>query len=161
MRNIIILIFSILLPLSLQAKKEEPLKYDIAPAGVSAKGMTLVKISVYVEKPKQASVDLIKKVAVHGIIFRGLNETKVTGFSNQKALVSSPAAAQQYADFFNSFFQENGQYLAYANMVESTTQTVKTGKKEYRVTAIVNVSTNQLRKILQDAGIVRKMTDGF
>ena len=161
MKNILILLLSILLPFSALAKKEEPLKYDIAPAGVSARGMTLVKISVYVEKPNKASVDLLKYAAVHGIIFRGINETSVTGYSNQRALVSSPAAAQQYADFFNSFFQENGQYLAYANMVDSSTQTMKTGKKQYKVTAVVNVSTDELRKILQEAGIIRRMTDGF
>lgn len=123
--------------------------------------MTLVKVSVYVDKPKNATVELLKKAAVHGIIFRGVSEADVTGFTNQGALVSAPGAAQQHGDYFATFFQSGGQYLSYANMVESTTETVKVNKKEYRVSAIINVSTDQLRKTLQAAGIIRKMTDGF
>lgn len=161
MKTTIILLLSLLLPLTALAKKEEPLKYDIAPAGVSAEGMTLVKISLYVEKPGKATVDLLKKAAVHGIIFRGLGESGVTGYSSQRPLVSSPTAAQQYGDFFDTFFQDGGQYLSYANMVESTTQSVKVSKNEYRVTAIVNISTSQLRRALQDAGVARRMTEGF
>lgn len=161
MKIFILLLISFLLPFSVQAKKEEPLKYDIASAGVSASGMTLVKISLYVDKPAKATVELLKKAAVHGIVFRGLSESSVMGYSNQKPLASSPAAAQQYGDFFELFFQPGGQYLSYANMVESTTQAVKVGKKEYRVTAIINVSTDQLRQLLQQGGVIRKMTDGF
>lgn len=161
MKIFILLLISFLLPFSVQAKKEEPLKYDIASAGVSASGMTLVKISLYVDKPTKATVELLKKAAVHGIVFRGLSESSVMGYSNQKPLASSPAAAQQYGDFFELFFQPGGQYLSYANMVESTTQAVKVGKKEYRVTAIINVSTDQLRQLLQQGGVIRKMTDGF
>lgn len=161
MKTFILLLVSFLLSFSVLAKKEEPLKYDIVSAGVSASGMTLVKISLYVDKPIKATVELLKKAAVHGVIFRGLNESSVTGYANQKPLASSPAAAQQYGDFFETFFQPDGQYLSYANMVESTTQAVKVSKKEYRVTAVVNVSTDQLRQLLQQAGVVRKMTDGF
>lgn len=161
MRTLILFLTIFLLPFVVQAKKEDPLKYDITSAGVSASGMTLVKISLYVDKPAKATVELLKKAAVHGIIFRGLNESSVLGYSNQKPLASSPAAAQQYGDFFEAFFQENGQYLSYANMVESTTQAVKVGKKEYRVTAVVNISTDQLKQVLQQAGVIRKMTDGF
>lgn len=161
MKTFIVLLISFLLPFSVQAKKEEPLKYDIASAGVSASGMTLVKISLYVDKPAKATTELLKKAAVHGVIFRGLSESSVLGYSNQKPLAASPAAAQQYGDFFKAFFQSGGQYLSYANMVESTTQAVKVGKKEYRVTAVVNVSTDQLRQVLQQAGVIRKMTDGF
>lgn len=162
LRTILVVIVTCLFcPCFLQAKGDQPLKYDLNATGVSAPGMTLVKVSVYVDKPKNATVELLKKAAVHGIIFRGVSEADVTGFTNQGALVSAPGAAQQHGDYFATFFQSGGQYLSYANMVESTTETVKVNKKEYRVSAIINVSTDQLRKTLQAAGIIRKMTDGF
>lgn len=47
------------------------IEYDIEPSGTGQKGMSLVKISVYVKKTKQATPALLKKAAVHGIIFRG------------------------------------------------------------------------------------------
>lgn len=160
MKNFIVLLIGLLLPICMQAKKEEPLKYDIASAGVSASGMTLVKISLYVDKPSKATTELLKKAAVHGIIFRGVSEEGVTGYAKQRPLASTPAAAQQYGDFFETFFQDNGQYLAYANMVSSSVQTVKVDK-QYRVTAVVNVSTDELRRVLQEAGVIHRMTDGF
>jgi len=161
MKTFILLLISFLLSFSVQAKKEEPLKYDITSAGVSASGMTLVKVSLYIDKPAKATVELLKKAAVHGIIFRGLSGASVMEYSIQNPLVSSAATAQQYGDFFDTFFQSGGQYLSYATMVEATTQTVKVSKKEYRVTAVINVSTDRLRQVLQEGGVVRKITDGF
>lgn len=155
------LFFLFALSLPTVAKDDTNIKYDVTTAGVSSEGMTLVNISVYVENPKQATVEYLKKAAVHAIIFRGVAESSVTGFSKQRPLVSSPSAAQQYGDFFDSFFQKNGQYIAYANMVGSNIKTVKVDKKEYRVTATMKISTDELKKLLKDAGIVRGMTDGF
>ncbi len=160
-KPLIMLMISVVCPFFLQAKGNDPLKYDIASAGVGADGYALVKVSLYVDKPKKATVSLLKKAAVHGIIFRGVSETGVTGFNNLRPLVTSAAAAQQHGDFFNAFFQSDGQYLSYADMVESTTETVKVNKKEYRVTTVVKVNRNQLRTVLQQAGIVRRITEGF
>lgn len=159
--SLVMFMISVVSPLFLQAKGDNPLKYDLASAGVGADGYTLVKVSLYVDKPKKATVDLLKKAAVHGVIFRGISETGVTGFNNLRPLVASPASAQQHGDFFDAFFQSGGQYLSYADRVESTTETVKVSKKEYRVTTVVKVNRDQLRKVLQQAGIARKITDGF
>lgn len=158
MKKIFYLLLCLLIPLASVAKDDE-LRYDLESAGVSASGMTLVKVSVYVSKPKKASDELIKKAAVHGIIFRGVSESGVTGYSKQRALAPQ-SAAQQYGDFFEAFFSEGGGYISYATIVESTTQTVKVGK-EYRVTNIVNVATDNLKRSLKDAGVIRGMTDGF
>lgn len=137
----------------------DDLKYDIESAGVSASGMTLVKVSVYVKKVSRASDELIKKAAVHGIVFRGVGASSVTGFSKQNALVGA-GAAQQYGDYFEAFFADGGAYISYVTIVEATTETVKVGK-EYRVSAVLNVNTDGLRQTLRDAGIARGMTDGF
>lgn len=157
MKRIIYLLLCLLLPLTAMADDE--LRYDLESAGVSASGMTLVKVSVYVSKAKKASDEMLKKAAVHGIIFRGVAESSVTGFSKQKALVGA-GAAQQYGDYFEAFFADGGGYISYATLVESSTETVKVGK-EYRVSAVLNVNTDGLKSTLKAAGIIKGMTDGF
>lgn len=159
MKKLFLLMMCLLLPLGAMAKDDD-LNYEIESAGVGASGMTLVKVSVYVKKVKNASSELLKKAAVHGIIFRGVSASNVTGYSKQRALVTSPAAEEQYADFFDSFFADGGRCMAYATMVNATTETVKVGK-EYRVSAVVNVSTDALKKDLKDAGVIKGMVDGF
>ena len=150
----------LLIPDSLAAKGDDELKYDIVSAGVSESGMTLVRVSVYVSKTKNATDELFKKAAVHGIIFRGVSGSGVTGYSKQSALVTSAGAAQQYGDYFDTFFTDNGEYISYANVVQSTTETVKVGK-EYRVSAVVNVSSDALKSTLKAAGVIKGMTAGF
>lgn len=159
MKKILFLLFYVLISQAAFAQ-DDALEYDIEPAGTGQKGMSLVKVSIYVKKPKQATTALLKKAAVHGIIFRGLSESGTTGYTKQRPLVSSPAAAQQYGDFFETFFQDGGKYISYANMVGSTTQAVKVNKK-YRVSATINVSTDEIRRALRDAGVIKGMTDGF
>lgn len=160
MRKLSVLLVLLLLPFALHAGNDD-LKYDVESAGVSASGMTLIKLSLYVSKPKNATTELLKKAAVHAIIFRGVAASSVTGFSKQQPLASSPAAAQQYGDYFETFFADGGAYMSYAQIVDSSTQTVKMSKKEYRVSVVVNVSTDQLRRTLKEAGVIKGMTDGF
>lgn len=137
----------------------QDLKYDINSAGVSEGGTTLVEISVYAKKVKKVSSELLKKAAVHGIIFRGVNSSGVTGFSGQKALAPI-TAAQEHGEFFETFFAENGSFLSFADLATPTTRTAKVGK-EYRVTAKVIVKTDDLKKVLKDAKVIRGLTDGF
>lgn len=68
---------------------------------------------------------------------------------------------QEHVDFFSVFFQNNGAYLNYADMVDGGMQTVKVDKKEYKVTAIVSVADDEIKRVLEDAGIVKKMASGF
>lgn len=159
MKKILFLLFYVFISQAAFAQ-DDALEYDIEPDGVGSKGMSFVKVSIYVKKPKQATTALLKKAAVHGIIFRGLSESGTTGYTKQRPLVNSPAAAQQYGDYFETFFQDGGKYLSYANMVGSITQVVKINKK-YRVSATINVSTDEIRRALRDAGVIKGMTSGF
>lgn len=157
MKKLIFLMMCLLA--SMTAMADDDLQYDLESAGVSQSGMTLVKVSVYVKKPKKATSELFKKAAVHGIIFRGVAESGVTGFSKQNAL-AGPAAAQQHGDYFQAFFDDGGGFMSYATLVEGTTESVKVGK-QYRITRVVNVNTDALKRTLKDAGVIRGMTDGF
>ena len=159
MRKVIYLLLCLLLPLTSMAKGEDELKYDLAAAGVGAEGTTLVKVSVYVSKAKNATADLLRLAAVHGIIFRGLSETGSTGYAKQQALAEA-GAEEQWADYFAAFFATGGDYTRYASMVGGITEMTKI-EKQYRATAVVSVSTDALKKALREAGVIKGMTDGF
>lgn len=139
--------------------KEPVLAYDIETAGTGIEGTALVKITVYVSKVKEATPAFIKKAAVHGIIFRGVGADK--GVSAQPALAKDPSLEQEKANYFQPFFAENGSYLNYATLVEGTTQVVKLSRKQYRVSAIVTVQKDRLRKDLEQADIIKGFSNLF
>jgi hypothetical protein len=114
-----------------------------------------VKVYVYTSKP-EATTEQIKFAAVHGVLFRGFSGK---GFATQKAL-ARPEIEAQKADFFSAFWG-NGDYLAYASIVNAVADRVKVSSKEYKIGAIVSVSKDSLRKSLEDAGIIRGLNSGF
>lgn len=130
---------------------DEVLKYDIKCAGSGQQGFYIVEVSAYVDKKKNISMDIVKKCAVHGVIFKGFSGSQ--GCSSQRAMVS-PITEKEHADYFKAFFAND--YSSYVSAVDGTVQTMKVGKG-YQVTATVQVSKDQLRKTLESAGVLRKL----
>lgn len=145
--------------LPVQGKNDTRLKYDIECAGGGVQGTYLVQVSVYVGK-KDINPEMILKAATHGVIFRGFSGT--AGCFSQKAMAKNPALEEQQAEFFHSFFDDNGAYRGYTKVIEGTFQTARTSnKKEYKITATVAVQKDQLRKDLEEAGVLQALSDGF
>jgi len=130
-------------------------RYDIEGVETGSQGTFMVKVYVYTSKP-EATNDQIKYAAVHGVLFRGFSGK---GFATQKAL-ARPEIETQKADFFSAFWG-NGNYLAYASIVNAVADRVKVSGKEYKIGAIVSVSKDSLRKSLEDAGIIKGLNSGF
>jgi hypothetical protein len=144
----------------LHAKNDaDHLKYDIEAAGNGTEGTYLVKVWVYASKADKVNSEALKKCAVHGIVFRGF--AGKDGVPSQKPMAQSPALEQEKADFFQAFFENDKTFLRYAGLIEGSTESVKVGKKEYKVGAILSVSKDMLRKDLEEAGIVRGLSSGF
>lgn len=139
---------------SADAKKLFTTKYEIEGYEVGTQGSYLVKVSVYT-KSSSVSVEEFKYAAVHGVIFKGFSGK---GFTTQKPL-AKPETESQHSDFFETFFGKND-YLAYADVINPTADRIKTGK-EYKMSAIVSVSKDNLRKTLEDAGVIRNLNSGF
>jgi len=140
-----------------QARKEpETLRYDIECAGNGTNGIYLVKVWVYGDANKITS-DVIKKYAVHGVIFKGFTGN---GCTTQKPMAQSPTLEQDKADFFKAFFDTDKTYARYATLVEGSDERVKIGK-EYKIGAVVSVSKDMLRTDLEKAGIIRGLSSGF
>lgn len=132
-------------------------RYDIEGVETGKQGTFLVKVYVYTNKPV-ATTEQIKYAAVHGVLFRGFSGK---GFATQKAL-ARPEVETQKSDYFGAFWG-NGDYMAYANIVNAVADRIKLSGKDYKykIGAIVSVSKDSLRKALEDAGIIRGLNTGF
>ena len=136
----------------------EPLQYEIVGAGSGTQGTYLVKVYV-VSKKNKPDLELLKKCAVHGVLFKGFTVTnsRVT----QKPLAGSPLAEQEHTDFFEPFFADGGSYANYVSMVTAQYDVVKMKKKQYRIGATFSVAKDQLRKDLEKAGVLKGLGAGF
>ena len=129
-------------------------RYDIEGVETGQQGTYLVKVYVY-SKKSSVTTEEFKFAAVHGVIFRGFAGK---GFGAQKP-IAKPEAQTQHADFFKVFFN-NGDYAAYAQVVNPVADRVKIGK-EYKIAATVSVSKDELRKTLEGAGVIRSLNSGL
>ena len=78
----------------------------------------------------------------------------------QRPLVKNAGAEFEHQDYFNLFFQDGGEYMKFATYTEGTQEIIKVGK-EYKVGVVVSVAKDDLRKTLEAAGVIRKLSHGF
>ncbi len=135
----------------------DALDYEIEGAGTGAQGTYLVKVTVR-SKKSTVSDDLIARCAVHGVLFKGFsNEAERI---HQKPLAGSAAAEAQHAEFFSNFFVENGQAKNYVSSIHTSRQVVKENKM-YKISTIVTVNKDLLRKDLESAGVLKGLNSAF
>lgn len=130
---------------------ENELSYDIKCAGTPQQGYYLVEVTAYVTKKMDINMDVIRKSAVHGVIFSGFSGEQ--GCKAQRPMLNATQELQ-HSDFFEAFFERD--CLRFVNAVDKTFSTTKVGKK-YALTATVQVAKEELRKTLENAGIIRKL----
>lgn len=157
MQKIVFTLICLFVSFCYAAAKELP-EYELEGNGTGAQGTYLVKVSV-LTKDKQLNSDELGRCAVHGVLFKGFSAKELRQ-QHQKPLAGSAAAEAQHADFFNSFFAENGAYKNYVGEVSGSRTVIKSGKK-YRVSATVTVNKEQLRKDLEKSGVIRGLNSGF
>lgn len=148
----------LLVAVALAGFAAEPLQYEIVGAGSGTQGTYLVKVYV-VSKKNKPDLELLKKCAVHGVLFKGF--TVANSRVTQKPLAGSALAEQQNTDFFEPFFADGGAYANYVSMVTAQYDVVKMQKKQYRIGATFSVSKDQLRKDLEKAGVLKGLGAGF
>ncbi len=165
----VLLLFALTFNLSSQAigqskrksdKNTKQWRYEIEAVNVGVQGTYLVKAWTYAKKPDKA-ISQAKKNAIHGVIFRGFGgKNRIPG---QKPLAKLNSEIQN-KKFFESFFNEGGKYLKYATVSNDGSiaagDLMKVGK-EYKVGVIVSVNVSELRKDLEDAGIIKGLSAGF
>lgn len=135
-------------------------RYEIECVGIGKPGTKVIKVWSYSKKEKIA-LNQAKKNAVHGIIFQGYAGGG-QGCTSQKPLASDPSIEQQKSEFFENFFElEGGKYMKFVSSSGDATPTVMKVGKEYKIGVVVTVMTNNLRKDLEDAGIIKGLASGF
>jgi hypothetical protein len=157
--NLLLFMLCVMYTTNIIAKdKGADLTYDIVCAGSGTQGYYLVQVSAYVEKSSEIGNDVVCKCAVHGVLFKGF--VGFQGCTSQRPLAGSPLTENQHDDFFTKFFLTGGGYASYATMISGSLQTQRLGKR-YKVTAIISVAKDQLRKDLEKAGMIKGLSDGF
>lgn len=118
----------------------EQLTYDIKCGGNGTQGYYIVEVSAYVNKKNQIGQEIVRKCAVHGVLFKGFNGGQ--GCNSQRPVVGNAMLESQKSEFFKPFFEDGGGYANYTSMVSGSIQTQKVGK-QYKVTAVVSVAKDQ------------------
>lgn len=127
-------------------------RYEILCAGTGVQGTYLVEVTSY-GKTVDAALAQMKKDAVHGVLFRGL-----TGECVQKPLAGSAEVENENKDFFDNFFGTSGDYAKY--VVEEKNMNIiakKVSKREYKVTKVLSVKKDLLRRDLEKAGVIKAL----
>ncbi len=136
-------------------------RYEIEAAGVGTQGTYQIKVWSY-SKDANTAIEQAKKNAVHGIIFRGFPaKDRVPA---QKPLAQSPNLEQEKEGFFKDFFATGGKYLKFVSLSNNGNiapeDRIKIGK-EYKIGVVISVNQALLRKDLEDAGIIKGLSNGF
>lgn len=165
LKKTVLFSFVVLMALSCGSSKQaskatDAFRYEIVCQGVGTQGSNLIKVFSYSKKPNVA-IESAKKNAVHGILFKGF--TGANGCAAQRALVS-PATYEQNRNFFDNFFAPNGNYSRYVSLTGDGSVDAKDRLKvgnEYKIGVVVSVNTASLRRDLESAGIIKKLSSGF
>jgi hypothetical protein len=136
-------------------------RYEIEAAGVGTQGTYQIKVWSY-SKDANTAIEQAKKNAVHGIIFRGFPaKDRVPA---QKPLTQNPNLEQEKEGFFKDFFATGGKYLKFVSLANNGNiapeDRIKIGK-EYKIGVVISVNQALLRKDLEDAGIIKGLSNGF
>jgi|AntRauTorcE11898_2_1112593.scaffolds.fasta_scaffold00221_2 hypothetical protein len=144
-----------------KAMLESPYNYEILNLGVGVEGTKLVKVWGY---DKKADMAILKaeKNAVAAAIFRGIPAGN--GSAATPALCSDQNCYGKNRKFFDNFFMPGGKYLQYVNITNDGMpggdDRIKMNKG-YKVAVKTSLAHSNLRKYLEQEGMVRKMDSGF
>ncbi len=154
---LIILAFLCVFTFSIEGKDKEMPEYELVGNGTGAQGTYLLTVSIVSKKKDVKTADLAR-CAVHGVLFRGFANKEQR--QSQKPLAGNAGVEASHPDFFNTFFSDNGRYASYVSEVSGSRQVVKSGK-QYKVSATVTVNKDQLRRDLEDEGIIKGLNSAF
>lgn len=166
--RVALLLFIFILPLGMmaQSKKKKAAEvslwnYELEAAGVGMQGTYQVKVWSYTRNPNEVQA-LAMKNAVHGIIFKGYGDKG--RWKGQRPLAQDSNLEVEQAPFFAAFFQNDGTYRKFVGLVDNGAiapgDRIQVGK-EYKIGITVLVQVGALRKELEDAGIIKSLTNGF
>lgn len=136
-------------------KATEQWRYEVQELNQTTKqGTVTFKIWSYSKKENIALLQAPKN-AIHAILFKG--------YGVYPPMVS-PAAAIEHKAFFDDFFKEGGGYRRFVQATNNGAplpgDRIQVGK-EWKVGIVVIISEMQLRKYLEQQGVIAKLGSMF
>ncbi len=127
--------------------------YNIRMAGLSSNGAYYVKVTTVLDKKQNTNaMDYIKKMAVDGVMLRGV--APGSGYNAQPALVQDPDMARIKAEWFEAFNRER-MYENFCTLEPSQVSVTQLPKKKFEVSAFVTVDKERLIKYLTEHQIIK------
>lgn len=127
--------------------------YNIRMAGQAANGGYYIKVSTVLDKKQnKTALDYIKKMAVDGVMLRGV--AAGSGYGAQRPLIQDPDVIKQKAEFFEAFNRE-GVYANFCMVEPSSVSVTQLPKHKYEVTALVTVDKERLLQYLSEHQIIK------
>lgn len=136
-------------------KADRSWSYEIESLGVGAEGTYAIRVWSYYRNT-QLPLETAKKNAIHGVLFKGVPAG--AGAVAQPPMVT---AEQHQANtvFFDSFF--NSDYQRFINSVAVGGKKIIKSGRQYKIGYAMTVSKDELRKYLEQQGIIRGLSTGF
>ena len=131
--------------------------YEVQFIRTGVDGTILFKIFSYGRTEDQA-IKNAKSDALKAVMFKG-----IPGSDLVNPMVRDITVLETKKDFFNTFF-ETDQFQQYVSISGDGTidgeDRLKVGKK-YKIGVVVSVQKNNLRKLLENDGIIKALNAGF
>ena len=138
-------------------RADQPWAYEVERVGVGADGTYAIRIWSFSKKP-ETQMTKPKQNAIHATLFKGIPAGG--GAVAQPAIVPSDSQYNQDSPFFQEFFKSD--YQRFVNSVaKGSAQVVKTGRKEYKIGYVMSIAKDNLRRYLEEQGIIRSLSSGF
>lgn len=136
--------------------------YELEAYAAPYKGSCDIKVWSYGRDIVTAR-DQAMKNAVHGVIFRGIPANATKRINSLPPLVEDIMSEQNNKAFFDAFFKDGGHYLKYATktLPDGNDEILRYDRKNYKVGVVVTVQYEDLRKALEQQGIINSLTSGF
>lgn len=162
MKRIFFLIFATILLASCSSasklnRANQPFAYEVESVGVGSDGTYAIRIWSFSKKPE---ITMVKpqQNAIHATLFRGIPAGG--GAVAQPPIVPSDSGYDENSPFFQEFFKTD--YQRFVNSVaRGSAQVVKCGRKEYKIGYVMSIAKDNLRKYLEDQGIIKSLSTGF
>lgn len=136
--------------------------YEIQQVATGKNGSIVTKVWSTSKKPEIAA-EQAKKNAVHGVIFKGVPEQD--RLPSKRPLMNDANGYEANRAFFDDFFSDKGAYMRFVTLTTNGALDVgdmlKVNKKEYKVGVQVTVNFDELRKHLEQNGVIKKLDAGF
>lgn len=132
-------------------------QYNVETMGIGNDGTYLIKVTDYFRTADETVyLDGLKKDAVHCVIYSGIPAGN--GSINQPALMNSDTKIEGNEQALNEFFEQK-QYLQFINSVVNSSKSITKlqGSKDYKISVVISVNKDQLRRYLIDNDIIKSL----